>query len=217
MKVRDIMTTNVVTVSSNASIIEARRIMEPHRFRRLPVESKGKLVGVVTADRLQKVDLPGTTYQSTSELTYSIGALYRTQVKHVMRSNVVTVTPEMTMEEALAIAQANKVGSVVVVEDDDKIVGIVTSNDFFSRIVNPVLGVGEPGQRLWVGTGGEGKALEEIISTINKLGISITTLHIIAAPKATKKDLVVHVDCEDVTELANKLEAKGYRVGLRKR
>ena len=128
-----------------------------------------------------------------------------------------TATPDMTIEEALAKAQANKVGALVVVEDSCRVVGIVTTNDFFYRIVNKVLGLGEPGCRIEVTEGGEGKAMEEIISTINKLGLKIITLHIIAPPKATKKDIIVHVDCEDVSQLVAELKSKGYKVGLRKR
>ena len=37
MKVKDIMTWNVITASSDTPIMEARKIMETHRVRRLPV------------------------------------------------------------------------------------------------------------------------------------------------------------------------------------
>ena len=216
MYIRDIMTTNVVTIPSNTNILKARRLMDSHGFRRLPVVDKGKLVGIITMDRLERVAPAEATGGNIWELTYSLGSLYRAQVKQIMRKEVVTVAPDMTIEEALALAQTKRVGSLIVV-DDGKVVGIVTTNDFFYRVVNPVLGVGEPGQRIWVGGGGESKPLEEVISAINKTCLDIITLHIIAAPKATKKDLVVHVDCDDATELVTELKSKGYRVGLRKR
>ena len=215
MLVRDIMSTNVITIASTANIIEARRIMEQKNLRRLPVVDKGQLVGVISASRLERAVQPATT-GSVWELSYSLGSLHRTPVKDVMQKDVVTVTPEMTVEEALALAQSRKVGGLVVV-DGGKVAGIVTTNDFFYRIVNPVLGVGEPGVRVWVPGGGEGKALEEIISLINKLCMEITTLHIIAAPEATKKDLVVHLDCKDVSQLIAELTAKGYTAKTRKR
>ena len=55
MYVRDIMKTNVVTIPSSTSIADAKRIMDAHRFRRLPVVDKGKLVGIVTERRLESV------------------------------------------------------------------------------------------------------------------------------------------------------------------
>ena len=216
MLVRDIMTPDVVTIPSNTTVLRAKRIMDDKGFRRLPVVDEGKLVGLVTESRLQRVSSPETA-RDIWELSYKFGSVYRTPVKQVMRKSVMTARPGMTVEEALAKAQANRVGALVVVEDGDKVVGIVTTNDFFYRIVNPVLGVGEPGQRIWVAGGGETKALEEIISIINKLCMEIITLHIIASPTTTKKNLVVHVDCDDVTPLVTELKDKGYEVRTRKR
>ena len=54
MIVADVMTTNVVSISSNTSLAEARRIMDAHRIRRLPVIDWGKLVGIVTKDALDR-------------------------------------------------------------------------------------------------------------------------------------------------------------------
>jgi len=216
MYVRDIMATNVVTIPANTTIFKARRIMEAHRFRRLPVVDEGKLVGIVTEDRLERAVVPKTTSRDIWELSYSLVSLYRTQVKSVMKKDVVTVTPNMTVEEAMALAQANKVGALVVVEDN-QVVGITTTNDFFYKILNPVLGIGYSGSRIEVAEGGESKPLEEVVSCINKNGLNITALHIIALPEATKKDVVVHVDSEDVNQLVTELRDKGYRVSLRKR
>jgi len=65
-------------------------------------------------------------------------------VKEIMERNVITVTPEATSEEALA--QSNKVGSLVVLEDD-KVVDIIATNDFFYKIVNPIPNLPQTGQR----------------------------------------------------------------------
>ena len=216
MYVRDIMTPNVVTIPSNTSIMRAKRMMDKLKVRRLPVVDNGKLVGVVTAQRLERV-APPETARGMWELSYGLGSMYRTRVKQIMQKDVVTATPDMTVEEALALAQSKKVGALVVVEKGNKVVGIVTTNDFFYRIVNKVLGLGEPGCRIWVAEGGEGKAMEEIISAINKQGWEIITLHIIAPRKKTKKDIVVHVNCDDASQLVAELRGKGYEVDLRKR
>ena len=213
MRVRDIMTSNVVTIPSTTSVTEAKRIMQAHRFRRLPVVDRGSLVGIVTERRLESVSPSKATSLTVWELSY---LLDKTPVKEIMERDVVTVSPDMTVEESLNTAQTNKVGALVVVEDG-KVVGIVTTNDFFYKIVNPILGLGEPGTRIEVAGGGEGKALEDIISTVNKLGLKIATLHIEQLSEATKKDVCVHVDSEDVSRLITELESKGYKVNLRRR
>ncbi|MBW1690947.1 MAG: CBS domain-containing protein, partial [Deltaproteobacteria bacterium] len=48
MRIRDLMSTTVVAVDEKTSIHDARKIMEAHKIRRLPVMRKGKLVGLVT-------------------------------------------------------------------------------------------------------------------------------------------------------------------------
>jgi acetoin utilization protein AcuB len=213
MDVSDIMTTNVVTIPSNTSIADARRIMEAHRIRRLPVVDKGKLVGIVTDRRLESVSPSQATSLTVWELTY---LLNKTTVKDIMEKNVVTVSPDMSAEEALAAAQGNKVGALVVIEEG-RVVGIATTNDFFYKIVNPILGLGQPGSRVEIIGGGNTKALAEITSTIDKLGLEISTLHIEQLPEAKDKDVCVHINSEDVSQLMAELKAKGYRVSLRRR
>jgi acetoin utilization protein AcuB len=213
MNVRDIMTTNVVTIPSSTSIADAKRIMEAHRIRRLPVVDKGKLVGIVTEHRLESVSPSKATSLSVWELSY---LLEKTTVKEIMERDVITVSADMTVEESLAVAQGHKVGALVVVEDG-RVVGIATTNDFFYKIVNPILGIGEPGSRIEITGGGECKELGKIISTINKLGLKIITCHIMAMSGSAKKDVVMHVDTEDASQLVSELKAKGYKVSVRQR
>jgi len=213
MYVRDIMTTNVVTIPSSTSIAEARRIMEAHGFSRLPVVDKGKLAGMVTARSLEQVAPSKATSLTMWELSY---LLSKTTVKEVMVRDVVTVTPDTTVEESVALAQSHKVGALVVLEGG-RVVGISTTRDLFYRMFNPILGLGEPGTRIEVFGGGEGKALEEVVSLINKRGLRIVTLHIIIPPGATEKNVVVHLGTEDVNQIIADLESNGYKVNMRKR
>ncbi len=213
MLIRDVMTTNVVTVPSKTSISDAKRIMEAHRIQRLPVVDKGKLVGIVTARRLESVSPSKATSLTVWEMTYLLNT---TPVKEIMEKKVITVSPDTTSEEAVAIAQSNKVGCLVVV-DDGQVVGITTTNDFFYKIVNPILGLGDPGTRIEVIGAGSGKALEEVISAVNKHGLEIITLHIEVLPDKAEKDICIHVNSGDVKELVGELKAKGYKVNLRKR
>lgn len=213
MYVSDIMTSNVVTIPSTTSIAEAKRIMQAHGFRRLPVVDKGKLVGVVTEHGLEKVSPSKATSLTVWELSY---LLDKTKVKEIMETNVVTIGPEATAEEALAVAQGHKVGALVVV-DKGRVEGILTTNDFFYKIVNPVLGLGEEGLRVQVTGGGEPQALEEVLKVVNKHCLNMTNLHIVAPPDADKKDVIVHLGCDDISQMQTDLEGKGYKVSIRQR
>ena len=215
MYLRDIMTTDVVTISSKANIIKAKRLMDAHKLKRIPVVDKGKLVGIITRRSLQKAVPPTPNSGDLLEFSYSIASLYRTPVSQIMRRDMVTATPDMTVEEGAALAQAKKVGALVVV-DDSQVVGIVTTKDFFYKILNKVLGVGEPGARLEIPGGGEGKPLEAIISCLNKAGLNITSLHIYKRPGRAKKNIIIQVDSEDVDQCVTELKNMGYEVKLRR-
>jgi len=213
MLIRDTMTTNVVTIPSNTSISDAKRIMEAHKFQRLPVVDKGKLVGIVTARRLESVSPSKASSLTVWELTY---LLHSTPVKDIMEKNVITVTPETTAEEAVALAQSKKVGSLVVLEDN-RVVGILTTNDLFYEIVNPILGLGSRGTRLEIINAGNAAALEKIMSAVNKLGLKLVTLHIEILPDKKERNICLHVDTDDVSKLVEKLKAGGFQVTIRKR
>ena len=137
VKVGDVMTTNVITIPSDTSLSDARRMMESNRLRRLPVVDRGKLVGIVTKDGLEKAGPSQLTTFSVHELSYLLNKII---VRDVMRKEVLTGTPDMTVKEAVILGQSKRIGSMVVLESD-KVVGIMTTNDIFYKMINPLLGL----------------------------------------------------------------------------
>ena len=213
MIVADVMTTNVVSIPSNTSLAEARRIIDVHRIRRLPVIDRGKLMGVVTRDALDKAGPSRLTTFSMHELGYLLSKI---TVKEVMRHEVVTVSPSMTVEEAVSLAQSKQVGALIVMEGE-RVVGICTTNDFFYRILNPILGIGLPGSRIVVRNCQKGPDIEKIVATINKLKVGITNLFHIDLPEARKHDLVLHLDTPDSSKIIAAIKKLGCLVEERTR
>ncbi len=213
MIVSDVMTTNVVSIPSNTSVAEARRLIDAHHFRRLPVIDRGKLVGVVTRDALDRMGPSKLTTFSMHEIGYLLNKI---TVKEVMRREVVTVTPDMTVEEAVALAQTKGVGMLIVVEGD-KVVGVATTNDFFYKILNPVLGIKMPGSRIVIRNCHKGPDIERVVATINKLKVGITNLFLIDLPEVGKHDLVIHLDTEDCSRCIEEIKKLGCPVEERAR
>ena len=215
MFVKDVMTMNVVNIPSNTSIADAKRIMEAHKIRRLPIVDRGRLVGIITERRLEHYTPSKATSLSVWEIGYLLG---NTSVKDIMEKNVITVTPDMTVEEAIGAAQNQGVGAVPVVENR-RLVGIVTTNDFFYKIANPVLGIGMPGTRVEVTGKVKDTVIEDVVSLANKQGIKIITIHVIniAEGPEEKKDIVIHLDTEDTTTFVEEIKKKGYEVIVRTR
>jgi len=206
MKVRDVMTWNIVTVPSDTPIMEARKIMDAHNIRRLPVVDRGKLVGMVSKERITRTAPSPATSLSVWEINYLLAKM---TVKEVMGKDPVTVTPDMSVEAAIALAQKRGVGALPVVENH-KLIGIATTNDFFYKILNPVLGIGKKGTRLVVSKGSDIKSMQDILDSVKKAGLKILSFHSMPPVEGKEQDICIHVDKEDVKQLAKDLKTKGY-------
>jgi acetoin utilization protein AcuB len=213
MFMSDVMTCNVITIPSTTSLAEARRIMDTHHMRRLPVVDRGKLVGIVTRDALDRAGPSQLTSFSIHDITRLLNKL---TVKEVMVRDLVTVSPDATVEEAVTVAQQKKVGALLVV-DDGRLVGIATTNDFFYKILNPILGIGKPGSRLVIRNCQGTKDIEKIVSAVNKLGLEVITMFMLPIPEREANSFVVHLSSDDPTGLIAELQLLGFTVERRAR
>ena len=215
MFVKDVMTTNVVSVPSTTTVPEAQGIMRAHRIERLPVVDRRKLVGIITKDRLLRA-LPSPSISfSRQQLTYRIAKL---QVGEIMQRDVVTATPDTTVEEAVMIGQTNRIGSLPVIEGDN-LIGIVTTNDFFYNVLNPLMGIERggkriPGARIIIYGCSDTKDIEKAIECISKHNLKIKSMYTTSEDK--ENALLIHLDTEEASEIVMELKNLGYSAELRK-
>ena len=137
-------------------------------------------------------------------------------VKDVMHRDVIKVPPSTTIEEAVALAQARHVGSIIVTENN-LVVGIATTNDIFLGILNPLLGIGLPGARIVVINCFKGPDIERVLSAINKLKVGITNLFVSEFPQVGKHDLMIHLDTKDIPKVIEEIQKLGFSVVERNR
>jgi len=206
MLVLDLMTKNVITVTRETPVLDALKIMQENGFRRVPVvDEDGRPVGVVSQRAIEALKP-----QSGIPSLWQIGSwAAKHTVGEVMNKRMVIIRPNDTVELATAKAQSSRVGSLMVV-DDGKLVGVVTTNDIFYRVVNPTLGIGEPGTRVVIIGGGTGRNAENILGAINKLGVDIKIIWAVHSPTNKKNNLVVHLDTDDARNVVGELTRLGY-------
>jgi acetoin utilization protein AcuB len=212
MFIANIMKKNVITIPSDTLLAEARRIMDANRIRRLPVLEGQNLVGIVNKDDLDKVGPLESKAYTINEIVYKFNKL---TVKDVMHRDVIAVTPDTSVESAIATAQSKRVGALPVMENG-KLVGIVTTNDFFLAILNPLLGIGLTGSRIAVSDCYKGQDIEKVIAALNKLNIGIINLFITEFPGG-KRDLIVHMDVREAYPAIEALEKLGFKAEIRAR
>ncbi|OUM97762.1 MAG: hypothetical protein BAA04_03290 [Firmicutes bacterium ZCTH02-B6] len=139
MKVRDVYTKGAITVTPRTSIADARRLMEEHKIRRLPVVDGDRVVGIVTQRDLLRATPSVATSLSIWEINY---LLDKVRVEEIMTRDVVTVTPETSLADVAKLMIDRKIGGLPVVEDG-RVVGVITESDAFRALVR-LLEAGEP-------------------------------------------------------------------------
>ncbi len=130
-KVADLMTKNIVTATPRTTIFEAERTMIEKSFRRLPIVSEGKLVGLVTAMDIVRFFGSGEVFQHLRSGT--ILQVLQTPASKVGAKNIITITSNADLSEAARIMNEKNIGALPVV-DDERLVGIITERDFFKLI-----------------------------------------------------------------------------------
>lgn len=214
MYVREFMTSKLVTVTSDTPIARASRLLYAHKVRRLPVVDDDKLVGII-GDRAISASLPSAaTGLSSREVS---DTLKKNKVRQIMQRDVITVTPDTTAESALALAQENKIGCFVVVDDQYRPVGIVTTNDFIYRFLNPLLGLGQPGVRLQIHDCGEAGKIKQVAEAVEKHQLKLEVIHIDESRNTETPELIIQVVTKEPQPLMDDLAKRGFDVKIRKR
>jgi CBS domain-containing protein len=118
MRVSDVMSTNLRTVDARDTIEHASAMMHDAGVHHLVVLSGGRLVGLVSADRLEQGETEGIL-----------------RVEEVMRRHVRSVPPDTPLTRAAGLLRNERVGALPIVSED-RVVGIVTVSDLLDVIAH---------------------------------------------------------------------------------
>jgi acetoin utilization protein AcuB len=133
MLVKGWMTSDVMTIDEDTSMMKASEIMRENNIRRLPVMHKGKLVGIVTDRDIKEASPSKATTLDVHELYYLLSEL---KIKDIMSMNVFTIGPEETVEKAAVKMLEHHISGLPVVNDKGKVVGLITQWDIFKVLVS---------------------------------------------------------------------------------
>jgi CBS domain-containing protein len=131
VKVSQIMSEKVVTALSRTTIFEAEKTMASQGFRRLPIVSDGKVIGIITSMDIIRFFGSGTVFKYLQSKT--IKQVLNTLALEIATKQVSTIEPQADIGYAAKIMQDKNIGAMPVIQSG-KLVGIITERDFFKLI-----------------------------------------------------------------------------------
>lgn len=127
MKVKDLMRTNVVTLQAADVLGVADDIMSMGRIRHLPVvDPANRVIGIVTQRDLYRASVSSVLGFDRAKEHEWLGQV---RVRDIMTTNVITIDAEAGVVEAVDKMITGKIGSLPVVDENGKLVGLLTETD----------------------------------------------------------------------------------------
>ncbi|AQS58670.1 CBS and ACT domain-containing protein [Desulforamulus ferrireducens] len=206
MFVKDCMTTSPITIAKSTPILEALEKMKKLKIRQLPVTDKGKLVGLVTERELLTVTPSPATTLSIFEMNYLLSKMV---VGEVMVKDPITVSPETTIEEAALIMRENKIGCLLVLEEEE-LTGIITQTDIFDAFID-FFGIRKAGARLVLEIRDRVGAIADITEIMKSMNVNIRAM-VVHRRNNDLFHIIVRVNTVEPEGLVKELEAKGFPV-----
>jgi CBS domain-containing protein/anti-sigma regulatory factor (Ser/Thr protein kinase) len=120
LKVRDVMTTGVVTATRSDTLRHVQKLMQEHHISGVPVVEDGRLFGLVSVDNILRA--------------LDFGYIEDT-VEGRMTRNLVVLDADMPLTFALSWFERYDFSRFPVLDKEEKMAGIVTAGDIVSKIL----------------------------------------------------------------------------------
>ena len=196
------MTRNPKTVSPDDPLSFAAGILREHGFHHLPVVQGGRLIGILSDTDLRNATFTAIPAQGDG------GPAGDRPVREAMRTEVWSVTPEDSVEDALLILAREKFGALPVLSGD-RLVGIITRADLLNAFVD-LLDVNEVCFCVDVTFPRNMARFEELIEVFSTMGVEVRS--VLIAPQGEIGALNAHlrVATIDGPAVRRSLREKGF-------
>ena len=145
MQVKEFMTKKVITIGEEQSVLELRELMANNNLRRIPVVDDIKRIkGIVTDGDVARTAPSDASTLSKYEANYILGKL---KVKDIMTKAVITVCETDGIELAAYKLYQYSIGAVPVVDENNKLSGIIADKDVFKIFVD-IMGYAQTSTKL---------------------------------------------------------------------
>ena len=171
MTVSKNMTINPVTTTPDMGVFEAFELMKNEGVQRLPVlDNDGNLVGIISEKNI-------TSAAADREVSIVEFALLLSKIKvgDVMTKEVITVSVDDPVELAARKMSDNDISILPVVDNDGKLVGIVSRSDLF-RLLLELFGTRHYGIRVTFRIKDQKGVIAKLAIALEKIGANIVSI-----------------------------------------
>ena len=202
------MTRRVITIHPEAGVLEARDTLQRYKIHSLPVVGpEGTLTGIVT-DRDVRSALPAGI-SSEDELNHLKERLAGLKVQDIMTFQVVTISPNNTLQDALLLMQQVHVGALPVVDRERRVLGIISVRDLL-RGFTEVLGIEEPGSLLCILADDQPGQMKRIVDAITEEKIRFGSVLVARTWETGKRAFFPYLFTHNIVGIKKKLEGLGF-------
>ena len=171
MTVSKNMTINPVTTTPDMGVFEAFELMKNEGVQRLPVlDNDGNLVGIISEKNI-------TSAAADREVSIVEFALLLSKIKvgDVMTKEVITVSVDDPVELAARKMSDNDISILPVVDNDGKLVGVVSRSDLFSLLLE-LFGTRHYGIRVTFRIKDQKGVIAKLAIALERIGANIVSI-----------------------------------------
>ena len=142
-RIRRIMSEAVLSIGVDEPVSEALRLFADYPLHHLPVVDQSGLAGMLSSADMLKLQhfMPKLDTQAAAALLND-----RFRIESMMRRPVISAGPDDTIADAAASMATHGVHALPVVNEDNRLVGIVTTTDIVGALLHGIRPRPEPGQ-----------------------------------------------------------------------
>ena len=173
MLVANWMTKDVYTITPDRSMMKASKFMKDKGISRLPVvDENGRIVGIISDRDVKDASPSKATTLDVHELYYLLSEV---KVQDIMTKKVVTIRDTETVEKAAVLMLEGNFGGLPVVDENDRVVGIITDTDIFKVLVE-ISGIYEGGAQFCLRLSTAPGSLRPVLAFLKDNGARIMSI-----------------------------------------
>lgn len=173
MLIHEWMTSNLITAQLDTSMLKISRQMKAADIKRVPIiDDEGRVLGIVTDKDVKDASPSKATTLDVHELYYLLSEL---KAKDVMSPHTVFVRENDTIEQVALLMEEKRVTGLPVLNDEDKLVGMITEHDIFKVLIE-ITGAKKGGVQVALSLSDAPGSLQPILGLLREQGARITSI-----------------------------------------